>query len=71
MRTFVINFSAIVTIEDYNLLINVGLKTGEAGRFWVTLRAGGEGFPVGAFLKFATKKIGSMFHREHYDMQSP
>ena len=58
-------------IEDYSLLVNVGLKTGEAGRFWVTLRAGGEGFPMGAFLKFASQKLGSTFQCKHDDIQRP
>jgi hypothetical protein len=48
----------MVMIDEYSLLVNVGLVTGISSCFCVSLRAGGEGYPVGAFLKFVGEKIG-------------
>lgn len=54
-----VTFSAMLVIEGHMLLVKLGVATGNQAAFAVVLRAGGEPFPVGAFLKFVSKQIGS------------
>ncbi len=63
MRTFVVRFSSMVFINEYSVLVNVGVAAGHATAFAVSLRGGGEGFPVGAFLKFVSEKISAAAHK--------
>lgn len=48
----------MVMIDEYFLNVNVGLIAGMSSSFCVTLRSGADGYPVGAFLKFVTRKTG-------------
>jgi hypothetical protein len=50
----------MLIINEYSLIVNVGVVTGKLSQFRVGLRAGGEPFPVGAFLHFASEQIGSI-----------
>jgi hypothetical protein len=58
----------MVFIDEYSVLVNVGVAAGQATAFAVSLRAGGEGFPVGAFLKFASRKISDAAHKGTYQI---
>jgi hypothetical protein len=58
-RMFMINFGAMVLIDEYNVSVNVGVAAGESVAFAVAMSAGGGGLPVGALVKFARRKMKS------------
>jgi hypothetical protein len=50
---FIIEFGAMVLIDEYYVSVKVGVAAGKSVAFAVAMSAGGGGLPVGALVKFA------------------